>query len=174
MDIKRELRRSRNELSIAGSGMIAFGFWTMIKTILILFTKKEEITGVVNESLAIIQNDAPEVGRFLVALIVYIIIAFFIILIFIVYFSIGRACISVGKKEKKKILYIPVSLILGVSFLYSVVYDINNASTAFDSVFDCIANVIFDLSTAITMLAIVYSSVRIFVLTRKLKAKEAA
>ena len=173
MDIMRELRRSRHALTIAGAGVIAFGFWTVLKMTMLMFSDTSEVDEIVAEAIAQVPMEDVEIERIIFLVVFYSVVAILLLLFFLLHLYIGRACIAVGKNEKRRFMYLPLSLFLGILFLVSVRYNILHFTTEFDSAFDGFATTVFDLSSGITMLGIVYSSVRIAVLKWKLRRGQA-
>ena len=169
MNLKRELRRSQNTLAIAGLGIIAFGVWSALKAVMYMFSDTSTLDDMLSEGMSELQLGNAELERNIVVAIYYGIIALILLIILLLHIYVGTACMAVGKRNKRKVLYIPLSFVLAAVFVYSTAYNILHFQTTFDSALDGVASIVCDISTIITMLGIVYSSVRILVIKKKLK-----
>ena len=81
MDLQRELRRSLNSLSLCGTGAIGLGLWSIIKTIMTLFTNRDFIAEMIRD----VYTDSgitEEVSLKIVAFTAYFFILAFLVLVF--------------------------------------------------------------------------------------------
>ena len=184
MDLQRELRRSLNSLSLCGTGAIGLGLWSIIKTIMTLFGKRNYIAGIIRDVYTDSGITEEEVSLKIVAFTAYFVILAFLILVFSIRLYVGRCANAEAKKRKKRNFYILIALMASLLYIYSSYSEIlslreltfNEASLVDDinTSIDRVAEILLDLSSAGVLMALFLSAVRSRILSKMIIKQEAA
>ena len=153
-----EIRRYENNLAITGLGTIAFGIWSIIKTLLSFYLDESEI-------MALIDTTADEVIVVKVT-IVLIFVALAIDLALRLYT--GLRAVAEGRGRKSGKAYIVISGILALVALLNVIFYCNLPEFIEDDmdIVDRIVAFIFEASIFITQLELMVSAIKLKKLQR--------
>ncbi len=149
MDI-RTFRKNQDTLVATGNGILAFGFWGIIKTILYLIVRRKEFL-----KEFYIPADETGLGRDQIETI--IVILFFAVLVFSVllvtwaHTYVGLHARSEGLGRKHSSVYLFIAGILLLSSVTSVCYEIWTIAAGSEDSWDMIASLIVDLTMIITI-----------------------
>ena len=104
--METELRRRRIALMTLGSGVFAFGVWSILKSYLYLWVNP------------VVFDDIAEQEQYAVMIIFYVLFTFFMLIDLLLRAYVGMGARSMGMGKKKGLLYmIVLSLMLAVSVL---------------------------------------------------------
>ena len=104
--MEKELRRLRISLMTLGSGVFAFGVWSILKSYLYLWVNP------------VVFDDIAEQEQYAVMIIFYVLFTFFMLIDLLLRAYVGMGARSMGMGKKKGLLYmIVLSLMLAVSVL---------------------------------------------------------
>ena len=104
--MEKELRRLRISLMTLGSGVFAFGVWSILKSYLYLWVNP------------VVIDDVPEQYQSAVTIIFYVMFTFFMLIDLLLRAYVGMGARSMGMGKKKGLLYmIVLALMLAVSVL---------------------------------------------------------
>ncbi len=156
--LQLRLRKTQSDLAVMGIGVIAFGVWSVIKSVLYVALNTES-------ALASLEGNK------------YLILAFWLILgaalaidlAFRLY--VGRSAIAEGKGRKKKNGYILLALLMSVLSFAALAAGLlsQGSSTDTDSVG---ATLLVELTSDVLLLGVVVSAIRVKRLSRKLTGTE--
>ena len=157
-EAERLLRKNQNTLVIVGKGVIAFGVWTAVKTVLSAMLMDD------------IENaiQGAETGEPVPALAVYAILAVILLLLLGFRALIGRAAIAEGRGRKSGWLYLVLAGLLALTDLAALVTSIVWIEDAFKSVMDLVVTVVVELTSIVTTAELILSAIRVKRLTRLL------
>lgn len=147
---------------ITGNGILAFGFWGVIKAVLYLIVRRKEI---LQELFASV--DETGLGRELVETIILIIFCVMMgIMVLVITWThayVGLHARAEGLGRKHSSFYLFVAIILIVSSVGSVLYEIWSILAGNKDSLDMIASALVDLTVIITLLQMIKAA-------RKVKA----
>ena len=158
--MERELRRNRNTLVIVGGGVIMFGFWSVIKAVLIFALRRDWLMELMGDSALDI---------FEVVLIYTFLAVFFLIDLFLRLF-VGRSARAEGFGRKKGWAYVVVDgLMAALAAALLVVSIVTFSMSDYESVLDMIVTFAVDLTSLFTLLELLVTAVRVKRLARALE-----
>ncbi len=181
--IERELRRNRSTLTLVGLGVIAFGAWSVVKTVLILTLRVGDPLG----EGALPENVPPELAR----AVFYGVIAFFLVIDLALRLYVGLSARREGLYGKKGSAYIVLACLLAALSLYSCVY---TASTIWSSdgqedtqtsepyhfdpregegIDDSIVSTLVEITATVTLFELIVAGVRVKRLSKLAAEREA-
>ena len=155
----RELRRYENRLVVIGTGLTAFGLWTLIKAFIQVFSHKEYITSLLGDSAGDALTQAA-------AYVIFVILGIFILLI---HLFIGFSARAEGFGKKNGIVYLVMTargMVLGV---ISMRMNISNFDTNYPTASDGIISLFIDFTTEVTMGELIYAAIRVKLIKRRIK-----
>lgn len=175
--IQKELRRNRSTLSVVGLGVIAFGAWSVVKTILIFVLRVGD--PLANAILA--DSLPPQVFRTIFYAVIVLMLASDLLLRLYV----GLSARKVGFGGKKGSAYIVLACLLAVMSIYGSVYtalhiggteaaetpasskeyqiDLSEAEAADNTV----VSVIVEVTASVTLIELIVAAVRVRQLEQK-------
>lgn len=112
-----KMRRYQNLLTVSGLGVIIFGLWSVLKTILLLFLKE----GILKE----LPDDT------IVRVIVFAFLGGVLLVEFLIRLFVGLSARAEGFGKKKGYAYIVVAILMALASLFSLVmifFDMNDQS----------------------------------------------
>ena len=104
---ERELRRYQNLLTVSGLGVIAFGVWSVLKTLLVFFFNKEEFGEMPEETWA--------------RVIMFVILGALLLIVFLIHLFVGLSARAEGFGKKKGYAYIVVAILMTCMSVASIV-----------------------------------------------------
>ena len=138
--MEKKLRRLENNLVIAGTGLLAFSFWSIIRTVLLMVTYRKEISQYIED---LSKEDGVEVPPFLVIIVVIILV----LLVLLPYIIIGRAARVDGMRKKRKKFYIVLALIMLLPETFVVIYSVSSIFTAGEEMLEALVTAMIDVTT---------------------------
>ena len=171
--MERKLRRYQNVLVCVGSGVIMFGFWGAVKSVMNMILKKQEIA-----TLAIQMGVSEETVSMMMPFMfiaTLIVVALDVTLRMIVGLSARRE--GRARDEKKHWAYLVFAVILAMITLSSLFTDIATVDYNYSGVLDSVITAVIDLTSFVMSIELFVTGVKVKVLKkkcRKAKAEEAA
>ena len=155
---ERELRRYENRLISIGTGIAAFGIWSVIRFIMTLMLDTEETFKRLDFGI----DSASE-------MIVFLIITFIVLLLlFLAHLHIGISARKEGLGGRGKWGYLIFTVIFLLFYLWAVSEDVRNMDEYYNGFFDCIIETAIDCTVTITLVEILYAAITVRCLRRKL------
>ena len=153
-------RRLRNLLSTSSFGVIVFGLWSIIRSVLyVLFSREsqKEIDTAVSET-------GVETSGVLVVIVIMMLVILGVEITLRLF--VGLSARSESKGKKKSIAYVIVAGILIPFYVISVIYNI--ASTDYiNGVVDNIITIIMDITSTLALIELFVAAIRIRVMRKK-------
>lgn len=146
-----KMRRYQNLLMISGLGVIAFGLWTILKTILLLFVKENTLAELPDSLARVI---------FIVVLVVVLAVDFLFRLF------IGLSARAEGQGKKKGYAYIVFAILLAIFSLASVVlifFDVGETS-----ILELTVSVIVEVTSLIVVIELLVAAFTVKKLRKEL------
>lgn len=155
-----KLRRYRNLLIISGTGVIAFGVWSVVKTILFLtltpdYLRLDDI------------GDIGEAEMSLVKIFVFVILGVIMAIELLLRLYIGLSARAEGYGKKKRIVYVVVAAIILVLSLWSIITSFHVSE--YDSLLDMAVSLLLELTSAAAFFEVIYASYMVRRLQKKAK-----
>lgn len=153
--MEKKLRKYRNTLVVSGTGVVLFGAWSIVKT-LMYFT----MAPVFAQALMEFSMD-DGVTEALVLKIFWFLIGFVLVIELSVRAYIGLSAVAEGKGKKKGYVYVLLAVWLWIQQLVFLVQGLATAQYVTDSLLDTAVTLIVDLTSMYTMMEMIVSSVRV-------------
>ena len=154
-----QLRKNQDTLKIVGLGVIAFGAWSVVKTVLYSMLQWNTISGNWN---------GYEENKTLAVTVYVILLIFFLGIDITVRLLIGRAAIAEGRGKKKGFGYIVAAFLIAVLSLTMLALGFLMPGQTYGSPIDVVIAVIVELTSGITLLEMCFSALRVRKLCRQL------
>lgn len=130
------LRRYQNLLTISGLGVIAFGAWSVLKTILLLFFRKDYLERIPDDNLF--------------RVILFVMIGGILLFDFAIRLFVGLSARAEGKGKKKGYAYIVIAILMALFSLASLVMIFFD--TSYTSIPELIVSVIVEATSLIVII----------------------
>lgn len=160
--VEEKLRRYQNTLVIAGTGVIVFGIWSVVKVILAIFLMPpwyEELLKSAREN----QVDIQMIKWFLVIMPV---------LSLLLRLYVGGSARAEGLGRRSGRGYLAVGILLSLFALLNLIYDGAVFDLAADDLVDQVAQTLLDLTSLSALLEVIVSGFRVKTLARRLGREE--
>ena len=159
MHDNKVLNKYKDMLIVSGFGVIAFGFWSVIKALLQLIFQYDEINARMDGELS-----DPEQSW-----IVYLIMIIVFILIILIRSYVGISARSEGLGKKKSPVYIIVAILILVFDLYNTTYSIKDfVNASFDDIMDNSIELIVDITSYVIMIRMIISAIVVKVMKKRI------
>ena len=156
--LERKLRRYENRLTVLGAGIISLTVWSLIKSVMTFINDKNYLNKLIND---------PEItGQEYNIFIAFIVITVLIILL--IQYYIGHSARREGFGRKKSWGYLVLTLLFSIIYLSDIFLSIKSFNDYYDSVSDGAVNILIDITIVISLIEIIYASVRVKLLRRSL------
>ena len=160
--MEKELRKNQHLLAILGAGVIAFGFWTMIKTILVFALQTDRI-------MTLMEKSNPDLSSSDMTAVIISVLVFLVADLSVrLYIGLSARAEGLGKKSGRVYLVLTVLLIAGavlIEVLAVTGFDMED----YDSVLDVGVTFLVGLTSLIVLLELRISAIRVKRLTKALK-----
>ncbi len=157
--VETRLRRLKHNLVIDGTAILAFGIWSVIKSIIYLITEPAAEPAIVPEVI-------PDVYE-LVMIFLTVIVMIIMIIDLAMRVFVGLSARSEGKGKKRRYVYLGFTVILILLSILSIYENIRTISSR--SVPDVVAAIIVELTALYFMLDLFISGIRVKTLEKKIK-----
>ena len=158
------LRRYSNTLAVSGAGVIAFGLWSIVKTIL-LSVMHPEVVGIIPDDDSLLPR-----GVYIAMMISFLVLLLGIDIGFRIY--VGVSARAEGNGKKKHITYLVFAVILLILSMLSLWTDL--IFNDYDSILDFLAAILVEITSMAAVIELIYSAVRVRRLRRKLESEATA
>ena len=144
-----KLRRYQNLLAISGLGVIAFGVWSVLKTILLLCFRDDLLADVPDDPLAWV--------------IVFVMIGSILLIDFSVRLFVGLSARAEGLGKKKRRVYVAFAVLIALSSLASLILIFVDSGTT--SLLELAVSVIVEVTSLVVVIELLTAAV----IVKKLK-----
>ncbi len=167
--MERELRRYQNLLICVGTGVITFGFWSLIKGVMSLILFKDDINTFLDATLP------PEIPPYTVILIIVIMFAIGIALDLILRLYVGLSARKDGFGSAKKVnrAYPVFAIILALISVTSFISDFSMIGSEFGGILDTVVTCIIDVTSVVMSIELFVGAIKVSSLKRKISAAKA-
>lgn len=155
-----KLRRYRNLLVISGTGVIAFGVWSVVKAILFMTLTPDPLQ--LSEMTDVSAFELP-----FVKMMIYIVLAVILAVDLSLRLYIGLSARAEGNGKKKRIVYVVVAAIILLLSLWSIITSFHLSE--YDSLLDMIVSFFVELTSAAAFFEVIYASCMVRRLQKKAK-----
>lgn len=150
-----QLRRNQNSLGIIGTGVVAFGVWSVIKMTMYFLLSPEELRATLN------MNRLSK--NMMIA--VYIALAMILVIELVLRLYVGFSARAEGRDREKGNGYI---IVAGLLVMLNILCFAGNSMTVYlasDSIADMVVSMAIELTSMITLVDLIIAAIR----SRKLK-----
>ena len=158
-ELQIKLRKNRDTLKIVGSGVIAFGIWSVIKALLYSELNMGTFLASIEESPVLTEAMLKTAFRIIIAIILLIDLA--------IRLFVGLSAIGEGRGKRKHYVYIAMAfLIAAVSFI-SVFFLILKPGED-SSLLELVVTLVIEVTSAVTLMQMCFSAIRVKKLYKQL------
>lgn len=150
-----QVRRLQDTLAVVGGGVIAFGMWSLVKSVLLIALLNEEAVIQVFQ----LDSDTP-------MSIVFIAIIFAICFDLAIRVFVGLSARAEGHGEKKGNLYLIIAVFIAAANAISIASFVFG-STVYLSMFDAAVSIAIDATSFVTLVLMIRCAVRLRQLNRQ-------
>ena len=147
-----KMRRYQNLLTVSGLGVIVFGLWSVLKTILLLFFRKELLADVPDDTL--------------VRVILFSIIGLILLVDFLLRLFVGLSARDEGYGKKKGYAYIVFAIVIALGSLASLVMVFFDSNVK--SITELIVSVIVEATSLIVVIELLVAAFTVKKLKKEL------
>ena len=151
-----ELRRGQNTLFILGGGVITFGLWSVVKSIMYLM---------VNPFQYFHSDDVPQEFQLIVMAVVYGIAALLVGLDVGLRFFVGLSARAEARGKKKSRAYIVVAAVMAAGnlllFLGTLLLTATTPDAVTGNLLDTLVSAVVDVTALITLFELVFTARRV-------------
>ena len=171
--MERELRRNQNVLVCVGTGVIMFGFWSVIKGIMTIFLQRDLLLETIETSK---QSLSPEELEFfdpvftVVCIIIGIIVA--IVMLIRIYVGLSARKEGMGRETRTHRAYLVFSVILAVIPVFYLVLEFSEGVKSLGSFLDQIVPIIIDVTSLVMTIQLLVAGAKVRNLKRSLREAE--
>ena len=157
-----ELRKHQDTLRIAGTGVAAFGTWSVVRSVVYFVTGVREI-----------QSSFPgRVADHMTATVLYVLLFTLLSFDLGLRFYVGLCARAEAKGRREGVMYLVVTGILIASYVYSIPQDVIVFMRGRNGVLDTVASLLIDLTSLITLAMLLASALRVKRLYRAAEERE--
>ena len=158
-----QLRKNQDTLKIVGLGVMVFGVWSIVKTILYTTAQWSSIT----EEIVV-----PEANATLAKMVYLFMIAVTMVVEIAVRLYIGRSAIAEGRGERRRPGYIAVAFLIAFLGLALTASAIVMPGIHIELNLDLLASLFVEITSAVITFEMCWSAVRVRKLRRQLAERE--
>ncbi len=171
--MEREIRRNQSNLIILGTGIIAFGAWTIVRFLFTYFMQLDYLkayTGNEIKSNLLAGSKAVVTDEMINTFLTIVLVAILAILVvdIILRLFVGLSARKEGRGNKKGYGYLIAAVILIIIHAVSVVMDLLSIFEGNYLSLETYISIIVDTSSAIIVIELIVSSVRLKKLTSQI------
>ena len=152
--MEKELRRRRISLMTLGSGVIAFGVWSILKTFLYFWV----------DTFSIDYGQIPPEYWHLADIIAYVLVGGFMAVDLALRLYLGRSAQAAGRGTKRSCAYIVVAVLLLASSAVSlllILFSKDGGRTSNQSVMDYYVSLFVEFTSMSILAELVYTAIRV-------------
>ena len=163
--MQRELRRYENRLVVIGTGVACIGLWSLIRVMLSLFLESWIMDMMKEEA-----ESEGLLGEVIMAVLVLLVVTMTVG----AHLFIGLSARSEGFGKHSGWLYLVVTILTIVTYVYGMWDGINTFDEYYSDPFEGVISLLIDASVVTTMAEMSHAAIRVKLYRRKLKMMEAA
>ena len=148
--MERALRKEQDTLVATGTGVIAFGTWSVARSIVYFVTGVREIQTTFPARL----TDSVAIAALYALLIAMLTVDLGL------RFYVGLCARAEGKGKRGGVLYLVITCLLIATYLYSIPQDILVFSRGRETFLDTVASLFIDLTSLITLVWLLIAAIR--------------
>lgn len=160
--MRRRLRRNENYLVMIGTGVMVFGAWSVIKTMMFLVLGTEGLSGY-------LQGVSSSGMPFEVS---YLVLMAALIVDLLARLYVGMSAREEGFGAKKGTIYVVLAALLSLVHLVTIVLGIVSHFRYYHSPEDAAVSFLMDLTSLVTLIELVNSIIKVRWLRRELTLSE--
>ena len=160
--MERELRRNQNIMIIFGTGVIAFGVWSILKAGFYFLLSRDEF-------MRMLELSPLEEDRYYIA---YAGIVGFLLLDLVVRLYVGLSARAEGKGKKKGLFYVILCGFHTMSAIVLLVSSIVESVVSRESILDMVVALVVELTSLLTMVGLIRACLQTKKLSRQLSESE--
>ncbi len=160
--MRRRLRRNENYLVIIGTGVMAFGFWSVIQTVLLLLLSPQAVSEYFDTVSG--PDFSPNIG--------YVLLMVLTTLDLLVRLYVGLSARAEGFGAKKGNLYVVFAVLLCFFHLLALVTAVLNRFRNYLGFEDAVMSLLIDITSLVTLVELVNSIFKVRWLKRELHLSE--
>ncbi len=154
MTLQARIRRLQDTLTVVGVGVLAFGAWTLVKTMLFFFVYDEQA-----------QRQMFQITDEITMQTFYIVFVVFALIDLTIRLYVGLSARAEGRGKRKGVFYLIMSGLMAVSSASSIILiALGNSSSP--SVFDLLMTAAIETTSFITLVLMIFCAVRLRRLSR--------
>ena len=166
-ELEIQLRRLRHNLAIGGRFYILFGSWDVIKITLLI-----TMGDIGRESIAEVEVEGED-DLLLLYVCIAVALVFVSAFIMLLHLMVGRNAIRFSRGQKNRIrFYVFTFLAAMISFFALSTYPLDMMAGVYHIDEVLLASLIVDLSVAYLVVNLIYSAVRMEMITRQLEGRQ--
>ena len=158
----RELRRNQDKLINIGMGVIAFGVWSAVRTMMQMYVQRQDYIKQIKDGMETMSTEEQEM--FSDAFIFGIFFAMMFVALAVgmgLRLYVGLSARSEGFGKKKGYGYLIVGFILEVIWIMSIVSSFTNSSDDFYDPLEQVVIVLIDITSVVIMIELFISAFRV-------------
>lgn len=165
--MQTELIKHRHTLAVVGMGAIAFGIWSLIKSIL-YFVLVEPLSDIINENLdSIIDSNLEALGALALSI---LIVGLFVLIDMLFRWKVGREAMAISRGDKDPgvgfFILSTILMLMDLSELVLGVSSIVGAISSDEDMIDQISTLLVDFTSVVMLAEMIFAAVMIRKLTK--------
>lgn len=162
--MEKEIRRYQNTLIIIGTGVIAFGIWSVCRTLISVFINRDDITAMVIEG---------ETGLTSLAVLItfYVFMLIYLVLDLALRFFVGFSARQEGKGVKKGKAYLIAAAFIIAGSVINLVISVSLFAGGDTSLIEFLVTLIVEFTSAVTVFEMIAASVKLRKITNMAKSE---
>ena len=166
-NMQTELIKHRHTLAVVGMGAIAFGIWSLIKSIL-YFVLVEPLSDIINENLdSIIDSNFEALAALALSI---LIVGLFVLIDMLFRWKVGRRAMAISRGDKDPgvgfFILSAILLLMDLSELVLGVSSIVGAISSDEDMIDRISTLLVDFTSVVMLAEMIFAAVMIRKLTK--------
>ncbi len=150
--MEKKLRRLQNNLVVAGSGLVVFTFWSVVRIVIMFFTFNEEMLAMFRAEM-----EGEEVSTTVIVIAVIIVL----LLVALPYLYIGKCARDEGRGKKSRRVYIVLAIIMLIPQISGTLYSVANIFNPEEDLISTLVTAMIDITTSAVLLETVITAFRV-------------
>ena len=168
-NMQTELIKHRHTLAVVGMGAIAFGIWSLIKSIL-YFVLVEPLSDIINENLdSIIDSNFEALAALALSI---LIVGLFVLIDMLFRWKVGRRAMAISRGDKDPgvgfFILSAILLLMDLSELVLGVSSIVGAISSSEDMIDQISTLLVDFTSVVMLIEMLFAAIMIRKLVKKI------
>ena len=160
--MQTELIKHRHTLAVVGMGAIAFGIWSLIKSIL-YFVLVEPLSDIINENLdSIIDSNFEALAALALSI---LIVGLFVLIDMLFRWKVGRRAMAISRGDKDPgvgfFILSAILLLMDLSELVLGVSSIVGAISSSEDMIDQISTLLVDFTSVVMLIEMLFAAIMI-------------